>query len=306
MIFMPFMVNDSFSRMNPWLAAVRPKTLPLSVTPVIVGSVLAYVVAGAFRPEVFAAALVAAMLIQIGTNLHNDAADFERGADGPDRLGPKRAVAEGWLSAALVKRVALRCFLFAFILGIYLAAVGGWPIVVLGLAALASGWGYAGGPRPIAYSPLGELFVFLFFGLAAVAGTFYLHAGGVAPAAWIAAAALGLHAAAVLTVNNYRDLESDRRVGKRTLAVVLGREASQRLYGLLIAAPFLLAAVLVWMGLFGAATVAILLPTARRLVMRFRAEPVGPAFNEILAATAKLQALFGLLLAGGLLWVATG
>ncbi|GAB6043106.1 1,4-dihydroxy-2-naphthoate polyprenyltransferase [Endothiovibrio diazotrophicus] len=291
---------------NPWIAAIRPRTLPLSVTPVVVGSVLAYVVAGAFRPEVFAAALLAAMLIQVGTNLHNDAADFERGADGPDRLGPKRAVAEGWLAAGLVKRVALRCFLLAFILGIYLAAVGGWPIVVLGLAALAAGWGYTGGPRPIAYSPLGELFVFAFFGLAAVVGTFYLHAGTTAPAAWLAASALGLHAAAVLTVNNYRDLESDRRVGKRTLAVVLGREASRRLYGLLIAAPFVLAAVLAWDGLTGAATVAILLPPARKLVLRFRREPVGPAFNEILAATAKLQMLFGVLLCGGLLWVALG
>ena len=292
--------------MNPWLAAIRPKTLPLSVTPVVVGSALAFAAAGAFRWEVFAAALLAAMLIQVGTNLHNDAADFERGADGPDRLGPKRAVAEGWLSAGAVKRVAIRCFAVAFILGIYLAAVGGWPIVLLGLASLAAGWGYTGGPRPIAYTPLGELFVFLFFGLAAVVGTYYLHTGGADPAAWIAAAALGLHAAAVLTVNNYRDLGQDAGAGKRTLAVHLGRERTQRLYGLLIAAPFVLVALLVWMGLYGAATVAILIPPARKLVMRFRSEPVGPAFNEILAATAKLQAFFGLLMAAGLTWVALG
>ena len=297
------MVNNSVFG-NPWFAAIRPRTLPLSVTPVLVGGALAFAEAGRFRWDVFAVALVAAVLIQIGTNLHNDAADFERGADGPDRLGPKRAVAEGWLSAGLVKRVALRCFLLAFTLGIYLAAVGGWPIVLLGLASLAAGWGYTGGPRPIAYTPLGELFVFLFFGLAAVVGSYYLHTGGVAPAAWIAATALGLHAAAVLTVNNYRDLEGDRRAGKRTLAVHLGRDATRRLYGLLISTPFLLAALLAWIGLYGAAVVFILLPPARRLILRFRTEPVGPAFNEILAATAKLQAAFGVMMAIGCLWVA--
>lgn len=289
---------------NPWLAAIRPKTLPLSVTPVLVGSALAFAEVGLFRWDVFVVALVAAMLIQIGTNLHNDAADFERGADGPDRLGPARAVAEGWLSATMVKRVALRCFALAFILGIYLAAVGGWPIVALGLASLAAGWGYTGGPRPIAYSPLGELFVFLFFGLFAVVGSYYLHTGSVSPLAWVAAAALGLHAAAVLTVNNYRDLEQDAGVGKRTLAVHLGRERTQRLYGLLLSAPFLLVLVIAWMGFYGCMVVYIFLPSTRRLIMRFRDEPVGSNFNEILASTAKLQAGFGTMMAIGWVWVA--
>ena len=289
---------------NPWLAAIRPKTLPLSVTPVLVGSALAFAEAGLFRWEVFVVALAAAMLIQIVTNLHNDAADFERGADGPDRVGPKRAVAEGWLSAALVKRVALRAFAVAFILGVYLASVGGWPIVALGLASLAAGWGYTGGPRPIAYSPLGELFVFLFFGLAAVVGTYYLHTAGLSQAAWVAGAMLGLLAAAVLTVNNYRDLEQDRRVGKRTLAVWLGRGPVQRLYGLLLSLPYLMALALALQGLYGCMVVYIFLPSTRHLIFRFREEPVGPAFNEILASTAKLQAGFGTMMAIGWVWVA--
>lgn len=286
---------------NPWLLAIRPKTLGLSLTPVAVGSALACAAGHALHWGAFAAALLAALLIQIATNLHNDAADFERGTDTPGRLGPRRAVAEGWLTAEAVRRAALGCFGAAFLLGGYLAAVGGWPIVAIGLASLAAGWGYTGGPWPVAYSPFGELFVFLFFGLAAVLGSYWLHAGLPGPAAAAAAAALGLLAAAVLTVNNYRDLESDRRAGRRTLAILLGRGHTPYLYATLLLLPYPLLLPLAPAGTAGGLAAWLTLPLALHLIGRFLREPVGPGFNTLLARTAQLQTLFGLLLAAGLL-----
>jgi len=280
-----------------WWLAIRPKTLSLAATPVVVGSSLALAELGSLHWGVAAATLGAALLIQIGTNLHNDAADHERGGDGADRLGPPRATAEGWLTAAQVKRGALFSFGAAFLLGIYLAVTGGWPIVALGLASLAAGWAYSGGARPIAYGAGGELFVFLFFGLFAVAGSHYLQTLSLSAAAAVAGAALGLVAAAVLTVNNYRDMESDRRAGRLTLCLRLGRAGSRRLYALLLLAPFLLVAHPVthpWV-LLPALSLALL------LIYRFYREPPGAGLNRILAATARFQLAFGGLLSIGYL-----
>jgi len=157
-----------------WLLAARPKTLLVSLTPLLVGGTLAYVETGQFRLVIWLVCLLAAIGIQIGTNLHNDVSDYERGADTPERLGPERATAENWLTATAVRRGAFISFTVSFLLGIYLVWIGGWPIVLLGLTSIFAGYSYTGGPRPIAYTPLGELFVLLFFGLAAVAGTYYL------------------------------------------------------------------------------------------------------------------------------------
>jgi 1,4-dihydroxy-2-naphthoate octaprenyltransferase len=287
-----------------WLIAIRPKTLSVAVVPVLVGSTLAWIQSRALNWPVMGVALLAAILIQAGTNLHNDAADFERGADhSATRLGPTRVTAQGWLSAAQVKRGAAISFGLALLGGCYLVWVGGWPILMVGLASIAAGWAYTGGPRPVAYSSLGELFVWLFFGLVAVAGSYYLQTGQLTGGALIAGALLGMPAAAVLVVNNYRDLDNDKQSGKNTLAVRLGRRASQVEYTLLMLAPFALLPLLQAVGAPGPGWVLpwLLLPWALQLVGRFRYETPGPVFNQLLAATAQFQLGFGLLLCLGLL-----
>ena len=278
-----------------WWLASRPKTLPLAAVPVLVGTALAWAETGQLAALPMLAALAAALLIQVGTNLHNDAADFARGADGPDRLGPQRASASGWLSPRQVLHGAYAAFLTAFLLGVYLAWVGGWPIVVIGLCSLAAGLAYTGGPRPIAYTFLGEAFVFLFFGVIAVAGSYYLQTLRVSPQAVLIGCALGCFAAAVLVVNNYRDLEADRRARKHTLASRLGPNATKALYAALVLAPFPLA---VSAGLGGPVWLA--LPAALYLAWRVARERPGPAFNALLARTSQLQLAFGLLLGVGL------
>jgi 1,4-dihydroxy-2-naphthoate octaprenyltransferase len=283
-----------------WLLAIRPKTLGISVAPVIAGSALALRELGTLDWLTALTALLAALLIQIGTNLYNDAADFERGADTEARLGPERATAQGWFSAAEVKRGALVSFSLAFLIGIYLAWIGGWPIVAIGLLSLLAGYAYTGGPSPIAYSPSGEGFVFIFFGLAAVMGSHYLQTGGVSFDALLVATAIGALASAILLVNNYRDLETDRLARKLTLAHHLGREHSQTVYTLLLILPFALPLFL-GRGFGGSLLVFTSLPYALHLTHRFRHEPVSPEFNRILAGTARLQLVYSLLLAMGLL-----
>lgn len=283
-----------------WLLAIRPKTLGISVVPVLVGSSLAWSDQATLQWLPALAALLAAMLIQIGTNLHNDAADFERGADTAERLGPPRATAEGWFSAPQVKQAALASFCAAFLIGIYLVWVGGWPIVTIGLLSLLAGYAYTGGPRPIAYSATGELFVFLFFGLLAVCGSYYLQTASVTLDSLICAVAIGLLAAAVLLVNNYRDLETDRRAHKLTLTHYLGRERARQLYVLLLLLPLALP-VAFNQQRDGSWLVVLSLPFALWLLQRFSREPPGPGFNALLADTARLQLLYGVLLSIGLL-----
>ena len=287
------------SRARAWWLALRPKTLSVSFVPVLVGSAAAWSQTHVFHWAPALVALLAAMLIQIGTNLHNDVADFERGADTPQRLGPPRATAMGWLPAAAVRRGAWLAFGLAFNFGVYLAWYGGWPIVAIGLASLTAGWAYTGGPRPVAYTPFGEVFVWLFFGIVAVGGSYYLQTLSVSVVALLAAAMIGLFAAGVITVNNYRDLDSDALAGKRTLAVCLGRSAVQRVYLAEMFLPFVLLpllAVLAGKGVWLALPL-LLLPAVLAQVGRFRREAPGPVFNELLAHTARLQLVFGVLLA---------
>jgi 1,4-dihydroxy-2-naphthoate octaprenyltransferase len=278
-----------------WFLACRPKTLTVSLSPVVVGSAVAWHDSGALLWLPLLAAALGAALIQIGTNLFNDVGDFLRGTDTPGRLGPKRAAAEGWLSVRAIRGGAWLAFALAFLCGIYLVWHGGWPIVAIGLASLAAGWAYTGGPKPIAYGPLGEVFVFLFFGLVAVGGSYYLQTLDLTPGALLAAALVGLHAAAVITVNNYRDHDGDAANGKNTLAVRLGRPATRHLYAAQMLAPYLLLPLLADLG-WPALLPLLSLPLALRLISRFYREAPGPVFNNILAATAGLQLVFALLL----------
>ena len=278
-----------------WFLACRPKTLSVSLSPVLVGSAIAWHDSGALLWLPLLAAALGAAFIQIGTNLFNDVGDFLRGTDTPDRLGPKRATAEGWLTPGKVKAGAWLSFALAFVCGIYLVWHGGWAIVAIGLASLAAGRAYTGGPKPIAYGPLGEVFVFIFFGLVAVGGSYYLQTFSLTATALAAAALVGIHAAAVITVNNYRDLDGDARSGKNTLAVRLGRPATRRIYAAEMLAPYVLLPLLAGLGWPGALPL-LSLPLAFRLIHRFHHEAPGPAFNDILAATAGLQLVFALLL----------
>lgn len=284
-----------------WWLAVRPKTLTISISPVLVGASLAWAESGRFDAVTAAVALLAAVLIQAGTNLHNDAADFERGGDKPTRLGPRRVTAQGWASPLQVYRAAWLCFAGAAAGGAFLVLVGGWPILALGVLSIIAGYAYTGGPRPIAYTPLGEVFVFLFFGLGAVCGTYWLMAGTLSTAAVLAGAAVGLLAAAVLLVNNVRDRDNDARAGRRTLAVLVGPAPARAVYALLVLAPFVLLVPV--QGLLAQNVWAPLaaLPLAGWLAGRFRFLATGPGFNAALARTALLQVLFAVLFSVGLI-----
>lgn len=279
-----------------WLLACRPKTLSVSLSPVLVGTAIAWHDTHTLLWLPLLAAALGAAFIQIGTNLFNDVGDFLRGTDTPGRLGPRRATAEGWLTPGMVKAGAWFSFALAFLCGIYLVRHGGWPIVAIGLASLAAGWAYTGGPKPIAYGPLGELFVFVFFGLVAVGGSYYLQTLSLTPTVLLAATLVGIHAAAVITVNNYRDHDGDKAHGKNTLAVRLGRPATRHVYALEMLAPYALLPALGGLG-WPAALPLLSLPLALRLIARFHREPPGPVFNPILAATAGLQLVFACLLA---------
>jgi 1,4-dihydroxy-2-naphthoate octaprenyltransferase len=259
-------------------------------------------VAGQLRWPAVLAAVIASAFIQLGTNLHNDAADCWRGGDGPDRVGPPRATASGLLDGSLVSRVACASFGVAALMGAYLIWVGGWPIFVLGVLSIASGWAYTGGPFPIAYTPLGELFVIAFFGLGAVCGTYWLNTESLGVAAIASGLAVGCLTGAVLLVNNHRDAEADARVGRRTLAIVSGPVVTAWVYAGLVLIPFALLLVIGGTVPRGYAWPAWLaLPLAGVLIVRFAREPRGRGFNRILVQTVQLQLLFSLLLSLGLL-----
>ncbi|WP_419603251.1 1,4-dihydroxy-2-naphthoate polyprenyltransferase [Thiolapillus sp.] len=282
-----------------WLSAVRPKTLGLSVSPVLLGSCLAWSEQGELHVLPALAALLAAICIQIGTNLHNDAVDTLKGTDSDDRLGPPRATAQGWLTPASVQRGAAMAFGCAFALGIYLVMVGGWPILLLGLVSLVAGAAYSGGPRPISASPLGELFVFVFFGLGATVGSYYLQTDQISMPALLSGSMLGFIAAAVLVVNNYRDMQTDAVAGRRTLAVLLPPRASQWEYALLLLAPFLL----LWL-LWATGVVSwwplMLVVVVIYLILQMCTLPVGTVLNQLLAGTARFQLLFSLVFSAAL------
>lgn len=289
--------------MNPittWLLAIRPKTLSISVSPVLVGSALAWHDVASFNPVTFVLILISALAIQIATNLYNDAKDFEKGADTESRLGPKRAAQQAWLSVEQIKRGAFISFLLAFAVGIALVWVGGWPIVIIGLLSIACGYAYTGGPKPIAYSPFGELFVLIFFGLLGVAGSYYLQAQALNVMVILASSSLGVLAAAILLVNNYRDLEGDEKVNKLTLVHYIGRLNTRKLFLIFIIYPYVLSLLLVPVYGLNILLVFISLPFAWYLIRYFLRLAITSELNQVLAKTAQLQLLFSVLLAIGL------
>ncbi len=281
-----------------WMIASRPHTLTIGVNPVLVGCALAWFETGRIDVGLMLLSMLGALLLQTGTNLDNDVSDFERGTDRAGRLGLPRATALGLLTPEQVRSASRACFLVATAIGLVLAWRGGWPIFAAGVASAAAAMAYSGGPRPISYTPFGDFVVWFFFGLVAVTGTYYLQTLTVSPGVIVAATMVGLPAAAVLVVNNYRDLEPDRAVGKRTLAVCLGRSFSRWQYAVLVLAPFALLALLGTQAHIGLTLLLPLLalPAALGLVRRFWREPPGPAFNAVLAQTARFQVLFSALL----------
>jgi len=282
-----------------WIAAARLRTLPAAVVPVVVGTACAAASGGvALGPAL--AALAGALAIQIGTNFANDVFDAERGADGPDRVGPLRAVSAGLVTAAAMKRAMAVAFGVATVLGIYLAASAGWPVIAIGVASIVSGIAYTGGPWPLGYHGLGDVFVLLFFGFVAVCGTAFVQLGHVPPLAIAAAVPVGALATAILVVNNIRDRDTDERAGKRTLAVRLGRRGALAEYIALVVIAYAVPLGLAATGRLYAALPVLSAPVAVARIRAVIAAGDGPAFNGCLAATAQLLLLHGGLFAAGL------
>jgi 1,4-dihydroxy-2-naphthoate polyprenyltransferase len=292
--------QGTFDR-DTWGLAIRLRTLPAAAAGVFTGSALAWQ-DGFFRLDTALVCLLTALLLQIGSNLANDVFDFERGTDTAERLGPVRVTQAGLLTPAQVKAGMILVFGLAAVLGLYLAWLGGLPIVLLGIAAILSAIAYTGGPFPLAYYGLGDVFVFIFFGLAAVAGTYYVQAGFVSTAAWWMTLPPGLIITAILVVNNLRDLENDRNAGKRTLAVLIGESKSKTQYLICMAAAYLLMplaasmAIVPWTSMMTWLSLPLAMHTARIVLTR-----KGRALNAALAGTGQTALLFSILFWVGLL-----
>jgi 1,4-dihydroxy-2-naphthoate polyprenyltransferase len=285
-----------------WIMAARVRTLPASVAPVLVGTSLA-LGGGHFEAVAFLAALAGAMLIQVGTNLSNDYSDARRGADSEDRLGPVRVTAGGLLPPKQVLVATYTTFGLAVLCGAYLIAVAGWGLLAVGAASILAGVLYTGGPRPYGYDGLGELFVFLFFGFVAVVGSWYVQVQSLPWQPFVVAVPVGLLASAILVVNNLRDIESDRRAGKRTLAVRVGARRTRELYLVIVVGAFLCAPVPWLLGSMSAWLLLpwLALPLALRPLRAVHTRTDGPSLNQALAQTAILQLLFCLLYSAGIL-----
>jgi len=290
------------SHLRLWLVAARPRTLPAAIAPVLVGTALAGT-EDVFKPLRFAAALVGSIFIQIGTNLANDYSDARRGADTEDRLGPVRVTAGGLMPPRRVLVGTWVAFGIAVAAGSYLAAVAGWELLVVGVVSIAAGVLYTGGPRPYGYEGLGELFVFVFFGLVAVGGSYFVQVEDLRWEAVALGVPVGLLAAAILVVNNVRDVETDRRAGKRTLAVRLGRERAVGVFAAMLVLAFTSVPVIATLGDLDAWVLLALLslPLALPLGQTLARRRDGPSLNKLLADTGRLLAVFSLLLAAGLL-----
>jgi 1,4-dihydroxy-2-naphthoate octaprenyltransferase len=285
-----------------WLMAARLRTLPVGLAPVLVGTALAGF-EDTFHPLRFVAAVLGALFIQVGANLSNDYSDARRGADTEDRLGPVRVTAGGLVPPRQVLIATYVTFALAAVCGAYLIAVAGWELLLVGIASIVAGVLYTGGPRPYGYDGLGELFVFLFFGIVAVAGSYFVQTETLEWEAFALAVPVGLLASAVLVVNNYRDIDTDRRAGKKTLAVRLGRGRTQVLYAAMVYGAYALTPI-TW--IFGQLSPWVLLPLltvplAAPVVRIVRNRTDGPTLNEALARTGMLELIFCVLLSAGVL-----
>jgi 1,4-dihydroxy-2-naphthoate octaprenyltransferase len=303
------------SRREAWVMAARPQTLPAGAAPVVMGVGLA-VADGVFAPLPAIAALVGALLIQVGTNFANDYYDAKKGTDDPDREGFTRVTAGGLIDPSRVKYAMIATYGLAALVGLYITAVGGLPILLVGLSSILAGLLYTGGPYPYGYYGLGDVFVFVYFGLVAVAGTYYVQAvpalgagpaptaipsGTVTTASLLAGVAAGALSTAILVVNNVRDLESDREAGKRTLAVMLGYRASRIEFCGLLAAAYLVPLALVAAGYHPAILLPVVtLPLAAKVAGVVLHRRDGEALNPALERTGQLLALYAVLFAVGL------
>lgn len=290
------------TRRQAWILAARPKTLPAALSPVVVGMALAWA-DGRFALLPALACAAGALLLQILSNFANDYSDFFRGADTEHRLGPTRVTASGLISPAQLRAGIAVVIAVAVLVGLYLVWVGGWPILLIGVAAILAALAYTGGPFPFGYYGLGEVFVFLFFGLAAVCGTYWVQALALPAHVIVAAVPVGLLVTGILVVNNYRDIDTDRQAGKRTLAVRMGRQGARIEYAVLVAAAYIMPFVL-WLG-FGLNAWLLLplltIPLAVPLVRNVFTATDGPTLNKTLAGAARLALLFSLLLAIGIM-----
>ena len=290
--------------MKIWLMAARPRTLPAAIAPVLVGTAAAvYAVDDLPRVAGFLVALLGSILIQIGTNLANDYSDAKRGADTADRLGPVRVTSAGLATPRRVLVATYVAFALAVACGIYLTILAGPVILIIGALSIAAGVLYTGGPRPYGYAGLGEIFVFLFFGLVAVNGSYYVQLEDLDGLPFGLSIAVGLLSTAILVVNNLRDIETDRRAGKNTLAVRLGRAATRTLYAGMAFGAFavLLLTLLLEDGPWEAALGLLALPLLLKPLAAVRDRTDGPALNAALAGTGALLGVFSLLVAIGLL-----
>jgi len=283
-----------------WLLATRPKTLPAALAPVMVGTALA-VADGRFAFYPAMAALAGALLLQIGVNLANDYFDYVKGIDTEERLGPVRVTQSGLISPTTVRKGMLLTFTLAMLVGVYLVYVAGWPLLVVGLSAIASALAYSGGRFPLASAGLGDLFVFLFFGLVAVSGTYYVQALSLSTMVVVASVPVGFLITAIIVVNNLRDIDTDRAAGKYTLAVRLGKKWTCREYALLMAGAYVFP---LYYGLSEGGSRWILLPllslpVAVYLVLKIY-RTSGPEMNVLLVRTALLSLVFCFLFALGL------
>ena len=284
------------------MLATRPRTLPAAVAPVLVGTAMA-IADKQFEWLPAIAAMTVALLLQIGVNLANDYFDWVKGIDTQERLGPPRVTQSGLIPAKQVKAGMLVAIMASIIPGLYLASIGGWPVILIGLLCFMAALAYSGGPFPLASHGLGDLFVFIFFGLVAVCGTYYVQARQLTSMVWLMGVLQGLLITAILVVNNLRDIQTDRRSGKRTLAVIIGERGSRIEYLLLLcmayAIPFIL-----WLG--GRSSVWVILPVlslplAISLTRIIWKGAGGPVLNQALANTAKLALIYSLLLSIGLI-----
>ena len=287
-----------------WVGAARPRTLPAAVAPVLAASALAFH-DGGFDLLPALASLVFALLIQIGTNFANDYFDFVKGADTAERVGPRRAVAAGLVKPATMKRAMIAVFVVAFAAGLTLLGYGGWPLLIVGVASIVCGIAYTGGPYPLGYNGLGDVFVFIFFGLVAVCTTYFVQTGVITDEAWIIGAGIGALAANILVVNNYRDVETDAKAGKRTLVVRFGRRFARAQF---IAGHVLAVAALVAVGAgdWHPATVvagALVCAVAGWFQSRRLAHAKTPAeLIQLLGKTGMYLAVYALVVSAGLLW----
>lgn len=299
----PLISSPTMPKWRIWLWATRPKTLPAALSPVLVGTALAYA-DGAFRGGPALAALGGALLLQIGVNLANDYFDWAKGVDRPGRKGPLRVTQSGLLSPREMRLGIAAVFGLSAAVGLYLVAVGGWPVLAIGTAALLCALLYSGGPFPLGHHGLGDLLVFLFFGIAAVGGTYYVQALRFSGEALLWAVPVGSLITAILVVNNLRDLDTDREAGKRTLAVRLGERGSRWEYGLLLLTAY---GVPLGAWLAGVRPAGVLLPwlsfpLAVRLLRTMAQTPIsdGSTLNRALTQTAQLSLAYSALLALGL------